>query len=861
MINIGDIQEDQMVYIIFNTFDSNGASVTVTNLAAGDVKIHANGAVAQRTSSNGITVSIDFDGITGNHLIAIDTSDNSDDGFYAIETDYDVRLEGITVDAQTLNAWVAKFSIVNRNAMWDRLLTGATHNISTSAGRRLRAIQEFQGYSNGAIWIDTINGVAGIIDYENGTVENPVNTLADARTLSDSLKIKRFQLAPASSISLDQAYDAFEMNGNGWTLALNNKSVSDTYFKGAIVSGICSGATRPRFDKCNIGNISIPASTLIECGIGGTITFIGTGDYILVTCSSTIAGTATPIINMGGAIGTTNLSMRRYSGGIEIQNMGQVATDTMSLEGDGQLVLNANCAAGTIAIRGNFTITDNSGNVTLSENARYDVDQVADAVWDEVLSGATHNITNSAGRKLRALAGQIIREEQAQRAGANSNQIQLDAGASALDGAYDPSQISIIGGTGSGQSRMILEYDGGTKIATVDRNWKVNPAADSDFIITTHPGREHVNEGLARAGTNNTIQLNALASSDDNAYVSQVIFLRSGLGEDQARTVIAYDGTTKIATVHTNWNVNPDGTTAYVMLPAQVYQQYDKGAVWLDTVNGVAGIVNYFNGTATLPIDTLADARTVADSLKLTKYEVSASSILTLDAAYNNWVFCGNGYIVALNSQSISNSWIQGAVVTGVCTAASRPRFELCNVQNLTCPQFTMIRSGIAGTFTLSTGDYYFMDCFTGKQNETEPVFDFGGAVGNTLLYFERFSGFIELQNMNQSGADEVCFEGWGKIKINANCTGGTIRIRGNVEVDDNSGGNVTIVDDARVELNNIWQGITLDGKTPDEIMQLIMSMVDGRFTKAGNVYTLYKRDNSTVLTTLTISTTARTRS
>ncbi len=113
--------------------------------------------------------------------------------------------------------------------MWDRILTGATHNIATSAGRRLRGIQDFQGYEDGAIWIDTVNGSAGTTDFENGTVENPVNTIADANTLAASLGIARFHVAPASSLDFsvpwaDQVNQVFM--GDRWTLALGGRSVS-----------------------------------------------------------------------------------------------------------------------------------------------------------------------------------------------------------------------------------------------------------------------------------------------------------------------------------------------------------------------------------------------------------------------------------------------------------------------------------------------------------------------------------------------------------------------------------------------------------------------------------------------------------
>jgi hypothetical protein len=111
--NAGDFNTTETVIIPINTFDSNDptTSVTVTNLAAGDVEIHKDGSTTQRASDSGVTVSIDFDGVTGNHIISIDLSDNTDAGFYSAGSRYLVRVEGITVDGGTINAWVGGFSI------------------------------------------------------------------------------------------------------------------------------------------------------------------------------------------------------------------------------------------------------------------------------------------------------------------------------------------------------------------------------------------------------------------------------------------------------------------------------------------------------------------------------------------------------------------------------------------------------------------------------------------------------------------------------------------------------------------------------------------------------------------------------
>jgi hypothetical protein len=116
----------------------------------------------------------------------------------------------------------------------------------------------------------------------------------------------------------------------------------------------------------------------MECGIAGTQTIAEAGDYFTDRCHSAIAGTATPSWDFGGALNSSNLGFRNYSGGIEIQNMGAgTGSYTMSLEGRGQLVINANCSAtSTVTIRGLFTVTDNaSGAVTLSDVARFAEDQ------------------------------------------------------------------------------------------------------------------------------------------------------------------------------------------------------------------------------------------------------------------------------------------------------------------------------------------------------------------------------------------------------------------------------------------------------------------------------------------------------
>lgn len=227
--------------------------------------------------------------------------------------------------------------------------------------------------------------------------------------------------------------------------------------------------------------------------------------------------------------------------------------------------------------------------------------RILDGVFDEILTGSKHNLPQSAGRRLRTTPGLLVHEGTAQGPGTGTNQIQLATDASAVDGAYDPSLIQLVNlGTGSGQSRLILQYDGAMRTATVDRDWKTVPDATTEYQILGDAGREHVNEGLAQAGATNTITLNVLASADNDAYNGQVVFIRAGTGADQARRVTDYDGTTRIAIMERNWDTVPDGTSAYVMLPTASFDVATLIAGIADAIVGAGASVGAVTFTYTL---------------------------------------------------------------------------------------------------------------------------------------------------------------------------------------------------------------------------------------------------------------------
>ena len=137
---------------------------------------------------------------------------------------------------------------------------------------------------------------------------------------------------------------------------------------------------------------------------------------------SRAAGAAVyPTFDFGSALNASNLNMRHYSGGIEIQNMGAgTGTYNMSLEGNGQLVINANCSAtSNVAIRGNFDLTNNASGISITETARYDIGEIT-ATYPTRFSSLA---INTAGQvTVDTIAGTI-----------NANVVQISGDSTAAD--------------------------------------------------------------------------------------------------------------------------------------------------------------------------------------------------------------------------------------------------------------------------------------------------------------------------------------------------------------------------------------------------------------------------------------------
>ena len=123
-----------------------------------------------------------------------------------------------------------------------------------------------------------------------------------------------------------------------------------------------------------------------------------------------------------------------------------------------------------------FTLTDTNPALTLTPSA------------------TSGNITLTAGADLFHTG----RTGTAQ--GGGSSTITLDSGASSVNDLFNGCTVTITGNTGSGQSRVISDYVGSSKVATVSTAWTTQPDATSTFSVSSHVGQYcEASDGLGRA--------------------------------------------------------------------------------------------------------------------------------------------------------------------------------------------------------------------------------------------------------------------------------------------------------------------------------------------------------------------------
>ena len=296
---------------------------------------------------------------------------------------------------------------------------------------------------------------------------------------------------------------------------------------------------------------------------------------------------------------------------------------------------------------------------------------IANAIWDAILTGATHNIATSAGRRVREIGAFAIHSGTAQ--AGNSIHLTLAATASATDGIYNRNLLVIVGGTGNGQTRTIVDYDGATKIALADREWRISPDATSEYQITPDDTPLTVDHGLVQAATSTTITIRDYASAVDDTYLCNIVIILAGTGRGQARLVSSYNGTTKVITIcGDNWVTTPDTNSIYALIPYGASCVGCLSDPALAQINGECdtALVDYDGPTRTEAtsdkdaiITEVNDNETKIDTLQIDSTAIKAKTDNLPSGIAKNVALSDFQWLMVLSSDHVTTA--TGKTVTG----------------------------------------------------------------------------------------------------------------------------------------------------------------------------------------------------
>ena len=257
--------------------------------------------------------------------------------------------------------------------------------------------------------------------------------------------------------------------------------------------------------------------------------------------------------------------------------------------------------------------------------------------------------------------------------------IQLANGASNTDDAYNNYEIELTqynsNGTTTVQKRIIIDYDGATRVATVDAPWTVTPHQNDKYKIfsTTDDVRVSTNPALQtldylrseRYGRNLDLTqdldkesfLEAARACDSRSNVTMITAAQPSIGdvyEFKPSATRFFQGKVKTVT-----SVTIDSSTRYIVEFEEVLGKL--GIRWENWKYFYANELFYNNGelrsaNSDNPITVFNDSGTssIVTSLALTKRTGSGPTSLTIDVTSST--FDGNPIVKSYNPTSKSYS-------------------------------------------------------------------------------------------------------------------------------------------------------------------------------------------------------------
>ncbi len=439
------------------TFAVEGSAGPRAGIAAVDFTITVRN--PQDTASNSPTVSEVGGGMYRFTIPASFTNTHSI-GQYGITVELDTTAPiQQAVFGDTLEFFVSDFDDV-ANDVWNEALS--THNVAGSAGRS----QVLMLYDNGEAVSIHINdgGVAGTVVGINGTVDNPVNNVADARTLADALGIRAYTLeTPNTGITLASTHDNWRFYGG--EIDPGGQDVSGSQFHRSLISGSVASFGGPIsiFDGFVDGPVNLSTFLAFRTGFEGDVTLETFAQLVDCYQSASPVGLAAADVVFIFPTAQAELIVMGYNGDLKILSMTNVNALADIHFKAGQLILDSTNTDGDVRARGIFELNDTSNGTTVDTAGR--VGEVADVALTAVHgAGSWTAAAVVQQRQLRQAWSRRVNPTSEMRAivhleDGDGNRVALAGGAAMTFQGYDRAGALIAGFSGSGVLRTPVAGD------------------------------------------------------------------------------------------------------------------------------------------------------------------------------------------------------------------------------------------------------------------------------------------------------------------------------------------------------------------------------------------------------------------
>lgn len=261
---------------------------------------------------------------------------------------YTIRGSGRINDQSTGTATIEDHT--TETNVWGREVNGVVVGSFGEIVRRTSFVE-------GSVYVDVNNGSAGTA-YPLGTSANPVNNIADAVAIGNVEGIHHIKVAEDVTILATDNVDGYIIEGahpsKSEITVQAGASTTFTQFVTCFLNGVTSGQIIVRDSL--VEDLTMEG-LLHQCMITGAVTLQGTRASHILDCFSGVPGTSTPELDCGGT--GRGFALRNFNGGMKVVN--KTGTESASIDmNSGQIIIDGTVTNGTIVVRGNAHLTDNS---------------------------------------------------------------------------------------------------------------------------------------------------------------------------------------------------------------------------------------------------------------------------------------------------------------------------------------------------------------------------------------------------------------------------------------------------------------------------------------------------------------------